>query len=52
VVTDPRIRRLPLTGSADQFTDSTDAAGDLGLMRACAAAVITCREDDVRRADQ
>jgi hypothetical protein len=39
-ITDPRIRRLPLTGSADQFTDSTDAAGDLGLMRACAAAVL------------
>jgi hypothetical protein len=38
-ITDPRIRRLPLTGSADQFTDSTDAAGDLRLMRACAAAV-------------
>jgi Domain of unknown function (DUF4037) len=42
-ITDPRIRRLPLTGSADQFTDSTDAAGDLGLMRACAAAVIRDR---------
>jgi hypothetical protein len=39
-ITDPRIRRLPLTGSADQFTDSTDAAGDLGLMRAFARAVV------------
>jgi hypothetical protein len=39
-ITDPRVRRLPLTGSADQFTDSTDVAGDLGLMRACAGAAI------------
>jgi hypothetical protein len=43
-ITDPRIRQLPLTGSADQFTDSTDAAGDLGLMRACAGAVIAAAD--------
>jgi hypothetical protein len=39
-VGDPRIRRLPPAGAADQFIDSTDAAGDLRLLRACAAAVI------------
>jgi hypothetical protein len=37
-ITDPRIRRLPHTGAIDQFTDSTDAAGDLRLTRACAEA--------------
>ena len=39
-VGDPRIKRLPPAGAADQFIDSTDAAGDLRLLRACAAAVI------------
>ena len=39
-IVDPTIRELPLAGAVDQFTDSTDAAGNLGLMRACAAAVI------------
>ena len=39
-VTDPQVRRLPATGAVDQFTDSADAAGDLGLLRACAAAAI------------
>ncbi len=39
-IIDPRIRRLPPAGAADQFTDSTDAAGDLRLLRACAAAAI------------
>jgi hypothetical protein len=39
-IADPRIRALPQTGSVDQFTDSTDAAGDLPLLRACAAAAI------------
>ncbi|MCW2929324.1 MAG: hypothetical protein JWM19_286 [Actinomycetia bacterium] len=34
-VTDPQVRRLPLTGAIDQFVDSTDAVGDLGLLRAC-----------------
>ena len=37
-VRDPRLRRLPLTGSTDQFTDSTDATGDLRFLRACSAA--------------
>jgi hypothetical protein len=34
-ITDPRVRHLPLAGAADQFTDSTDAAGDPGFLRAC-----------------
>jgi len=37
---DPRISRLPPVGAADQFIDSTDAAGDLRLLRACTAAAI------------
>jgi hypothetical protein len=28
------IRRLPLIGAVDQFIDSTDASGDLRLLRA------------------
>ena len=40
-ITDPQVRRLPLAGSVDQFTDSTDAAGDLRFTRACAAAEIS-----------
>jgi hypothetical protein len=40
-VTDPLVRRLPPYGAVDQFTDSTDAAGDLGFLRACAAAGIS-----------
>jgi Domain of unknown function (DUF4037) len=39
-IADPRIRQLPHTGTIDQFTDSTDAAGDLRLLRACAAAAV------------
>jgi hypothetical protein len=40
-ITDPQIRRLPLTGAMDQFVlDSTDAAGDLRFLRACAVAGI------------
>ena len=39
-ITDPRLRRLPLTGAIDQFTDSTDALGRLGFLRACARAAI------------
>jgi hypothetical protein len=39
-VTDPRLRQLPLTGTVDQFTDSTDAAGDLHLMRAFVSAAM------------
>lgn len=34
-ITDPAVRRLPLTGAVDQFIDSTDATGDLGFLRAC-----------------
>jgi hypothetical protein len=37
-ITDPQIRRLPPTGAIDQFVDSTDAAGDLRFLRACAVA--------------
>jgi Domain of unknown function (DUF4037) len=37
-ITDPAVRRLPLTGAIDQFIDSTDAVGDLGFLRACVAA--------------
>ena len=39
-ITDPRIRRLPLTGAIDQFTDSTDAIGRLGFLRACVGAAL------------
>jgi hypothetical protein len=40
-ITDPQIRRLPLTGAMDQFViDNTDAAGDLRFLRACAVAGI------------
>jgi hypothetical protein len=38
VIADPRVRRLPLTGGIDQFTDSTDAIGRLGFLRACVGA--------------
>jgi Domain of unknown function (DUF4037) len=37
-ITDPRLAGLPLTGAIDQFTDSTDAAGNPSFLRACAAA--------------
>lgn len=37
-ITDPQIRRLPPGGAVDQFVDSTDAAGDLPFLRACAIA--------------
>ena len=39
-ITDSRMRRLPLTGAVDHFIDSTDAAGDGNLLRACAAAAV------------
>jgi hypothetical protein len=39
-ITDPRVRRLPPWGAIDQFTDNADAAGDLGFLRACAAAAL------------
>ena len=37
-ISDPQVRDLPPTGAIDQFTDSTDAAGRLGLLRACVRA--------------
>jgi hypothetical protein len=37
-ITDPRVRRLPSAGAVDQFTGSTDAAGDVRSLRACVAA--------------
>jgi hypothetical protein len=37
-ITDQAVRRLPPTGAVDQFTDSTDAIGDLGFLRACVTA--------------
>lgn len=39
-ITDPQVRRLPLTGAIDQFVDSSDAAGDLRFLRACARAAV------------
>jgi len=39
-IADPLIRELPLTGAVDQFTDSTDAAGDLSFLRVCVNAAI------------
>jgi Domain of unknown function (DUF4037) len=39
-IADPRVRNLPLTGAIDQFTDSTDALGRLGFLRACVGAAI------------
>jgi hypothetical protein len=39
-ITDPRIRELQPIGAADQFIDSTDALGDIGLLRAATRARI------------
>jgi len=39
-ITDPRLRCMALTGTIDQVTDSTDALGRLGFLRACARAAI------------
>ena len=39
-ITDPQVRRLPLTGAVDQFVDSSDAAGDLRFLRTCARAAV------------
>jgi hypothetical protein len=36
-VSDPQIRRLPLTGAVDQFVDSTDALGDIAFLRSTMA---------------
>ncbi len=33
-ITDPQIRHLPPIGAVDQFTDNTDATGDLRFLRA------------------
>jgi len=37
-ILDERIRRLPPIGAVDQFIDSTDALGDIALLRAAVAA--------------
>jgi hypothetical protein len=42
-ITDPRIQRLPGAGAADQFIDSTDALGDLQLLRAAVTAAIRAK---------
>jgi len=39
-ITDPQIRRLQDVGAVDQFIDSTDALGDLRLLRAAVSAAI------------
>ena len=39
-ITDPQLRRLPLTGAIDQFTDSTDALGRVDFLRVCTRAAI------------
>ena len=36
-ITDPQIRRLPLTGAVDQFVDGTDALVDIGFLRSVMA---------------
>jgi hypothetical protein len=42
-VADPRLRQLPAVGAVDQFIDSTDALGDLPLLRASALAAAAPR---------
>ena len=37
-IADPALRELPLAGAVDQFTDNTDALGDLAALRASMAA--------------
>ena len=39
-ISDPLLRRLPAIGAIDQFTDSTDALGRPGFLRACVGAAI------------
>jgi hypothetical protein len=39
-IADPRIRQLRTIGASDQFIDSTDALGDIELLRAATGAVI------------
>ncbi len=38
-ITDPQLARRPLIGAVDQYIDSTDALGNIGLARAATAAV-------------
>ncbi len=40
-ISDKQVRQLPLSGAVDQFIDSTDAIGDLALLRAAVAAEMT-----------
>jgi Domain of unknown function (DUF4037) len=39
-ITSPQVRELPLAGSVDQFSDSTDALGELPALRAATAALL------------
>ena len=43
-ITDPLLRRLPLAGGVDQFIDSTDALGDLRLLRRTIAGTLAAYE--------
>lgn len=47
-ITDPRLSRLPPVGAIDQFADSTDAVGDLGLVRAWTRAALGIQGQAVR----
>jgi hypothetical protein len=52
-ITDPAIRRLPATGAADQFVDSTPALGDLHLLRTTVATgVDQARADAEEQAEE
>jgi hypothetical protein len=44
-ITDPVLRRLPLSGAVDQFMDSIDALGNLGLLRATIAAKLNLTDN-------
>lgn len=44
-IADPKVRRLPLAGAVDQFVDSTDALGDLRLLRATLATALDHVDD-------
>jgi hypothetical protein len=39
-IADPQIRQLPAIGAVDQFIDSTDALGNIQLLRAAAKTAI------------
>jgi Domain of unknown function (DUF4037) len=45
-ITDPRIRRLQAIGAIDQFIDSTDALGNIQLLRATITAAIRPRHSE------